>query len=152
MIILSIPNEKEMLASGSRFATRCPARAIIFLQGDLGAGKTTWARGFLRGLNYLGLVKSPTYTLVESYEIDTQCIFHFDLYRVAEPKELVYIGLEEYVNRSAICLIEWPERGKGLLPKPDITLFIQIAANGRTIEATAGSPVGTTLLQSVYKE
>src|SRR5436190_13999471 len=113
--------ENDMLAFGARLAKFIDNGAIIYLYGLLGTGKTTLTRGFLRGLGYQGHVKSPTYALVESYQLDQQIIHHFDFYRLRDPKELENIGIQDYFAPQTICLIEWPELGKGLLPMPDLS-------------------------------
>jgi tRNA threonylcarbamoyladenosine biosynthesis protein TsaE len=115
---LIIPSEVAMMEFGARLAGIAESGSILYLQGPLGAGKTTLVRGFLRGLGYPGGVKSPTYTLVESYHLPSQTIHHFDLYRLANPEELEYIGLRDYLTEDAICLIEWPEKARRLLPDP----------------------------------
>lgn len=120
--------------------------AVIFLYGLLGAGKTTFVRGFLRGLGYQEKVKSPTYTLVESYEVAGRSVFHFDFYRLTDPEELQYIGIKEYFFSSAICLIEWPEKGLSLLPTPDLACYIEFAGEGRQIRLEACSVRGKTIL------
>src|SRR5579872_3370642 len=112
-----LADETATLDFGRWLASRVNFPSVIFLQGELGAGKTTLIRGFLRGLGFEGSVKSPTFTLVEEYTIGKHSIYHFDLYRLLDPKELESIGIREYFNANAICFIEWPERGQGFLPK-----------------------------------
>ena len=106
---------------------------MIFLQGDLGAGKTTFARGFLRGYGFQDAVKSPTYTLVEPYEFKYCSIYHFDLYRLSSPEEVAHLGVEEYFTDQTICLVEWPERGRGWLPLPDLTITLSGSGAGREV-------------------
>jgi len=104
-----------MLALGAQLAEQAKPGDIIFLKGELGAGKTTLARGFLRALGYIGLVKSPTYTLVEPYHLDNVILYHFDFYRLNRIEELDEIGLSDYLTEDAICLIEWPEKSRTTL-------------------------------------
>ncbi|HDZ10179.1 tRNA (adenosine(37)-N6)-threonylcarbamoyltransferase complex ATPase subunit type 1 TsaE [Pseudohongiella sp.] len=116
--------------------------AIIYLCGDLGAGKTTLSRGLIRGLGYQGAVKSPTYTLVEPYEYFDFPLYHFDLYRLTDPEEVEFLGVDEYFAPPAVCLIEWPSRGRGFLPAPDLTLRLEIAGKGRRLVCETGSATG----------
>lgn len=116
--------------------------AIIYLCGDLGAGKTTLSRGLIRGLGYQGAVKSPTYTLVEPYEYFDFPLYHFDLYRLTNPEEVDFLGVDEYFTPPAVCLIEWPGRGKGFLPAPDLTFSLEIAGKGRRLVCEADSVTG----------
>lgn len=128
-----VADEKAMEAFGARIATSVKSGSVIFLKGELGAGKTTFVRGFLRGLGYKGVVKSPTYTLVEEYEIEHKKIYHFDLYRISDPESLEFIGIREYFHHDAISLIEWPDQGTGFLPLPDMSLDFEILEEGRLV-------------------
>jgi tRNA threonylcarbamoyladenosine biosynthesis protein TsaE len=123
-----------MLAFGAALARRLPANAVVFLEGDLGAGKTTVARGILRGLGFEGSVKSPTYTLVEPYEFSGIQVYHLDFYRIEDPEELEYIGLDDMFGETALKLIEWPERAQGRLPVADVVIRIRRRDAGRVIE------------------
>lgn len=122
-----LKNENETQNFGAQLAQTIKAPCILFLEGDLGSGKTTFVKGFLRGLGYLGSVKSPTYTLVEEYEFPSEFVYHFDLYRISNAEELEFMGIREYLKDNAIVLIEWPERGQGILPESDISLRFEIA-------------------------
>lgn len=139
--------EEEMLTFAAHFAQVIIDGAIIFLHGELGAGKTTFVRGFLRGLGYVGKVKSPTYTLVEPYEINGKHIFHFDLYRLQHARELENIGIEEYFSISNTCLIEWPEKGFPLLPEPDLSCYIEFIEGGRELRIESHSERGEHIIQ-----
>jgi len=123
-----------MLAFGAALAERLHENAVVFLEGDLGAGKTTLARGILRGLGFAGSVKSPTYTLVEPYGFSGRQVYHLDFYRIKDPEELEYIGLDDIFGETAIKLIEWPERAEGRLPAADIVIRIRQRNAGRVIE------------------
>ncbi len=111
-----------------------PGNSLIFLQGDLGAGKTTLVRGYLRAAGHAGTVKSPTYNVVEEYVVARKCIYHFDLYRINYPEELEWIGINDYLDRSATCFIEWPDKGQGILPKADLIITFTVVGNGRLVE------------------
>ncbi len=129
---------------GAVLAELLTAPALLFLQGDLGMGKTTLARGFMQACGHQGNVKSPTYTLVEPYEIEGEILYHFDLYRLCDPEELEFMGIRDYLDHS-IALVEWPDKGAGMLPEPDLELMLEAAGEGR-IGTFSGSP---ELLQAI---
>jgi tRNA threonylcarbamoyladenosine biosynthesis protein TsaE len=153
-----IPDESSMLAFGKQLARvslhhmNFNFNKVIFLHGQLGAGKTTLVRGFLFGLGHEGRVKSPTYTLVEPYELSACTVFHFDLYRLHHPHELESIGVQDYFIPKAICLIEWPEQGGSLLPLPDLACHIKMQNHGREIKLIAQSADGEIILQRLQHE
>jgi tRNA threonylcarbamoyladenosine biosynthesis protein TsaE len=131
---------------GGLLAASCPAACIVYLQGDLGTGKTTLVRGFLRALGHTGNVKSPTYTLLEPYELTDRSCYHFDLYRLADPDELEFLGIQDLLSDRAILLVEWPERGEGLLPPADLLIRLQHAGRARRISITSMTEVGASIL------
>jgi tRNA threonylcarbamoyladenosine biosynthesis protein TsaE len=124
----SLESEAATINLGRLLAPALDAAGVIFLSGGLGAGKTTLCRGLLRGLGYDGAVKSPTFTIVEPYELERGSVYHFDLYRLAHPDELDYLGAEDYFAAEALCLIEWPERGAGFLRTPDLELTLTVTS------------------------
>ena len=130
---LSIQNENEMMTLGGQIATLLPIGGVVKLYGDLGAGKTTLVRGLLRSLGFEGTVKSPTYTLVEPYHTAQRHIYHFDLYRLADPEELEYLGVRDYFRPDALCLLEWPDKAANFIPKADLEVHINYSENGRNI-------------------
>ncbi|MCG5516572.1 MULTISPECIES: tRNA (adenosine(37)-N6)-threonylcarbamoyltransferase complex ATPase subunit type 1 TsaE [unclassified Ectothiorhodospira] len=141
-MIQALPDESATRAFGARLASTSPKRGLVFLEGDLGAGKTTLVRAFLRALGHHGPVKSPTYTLVEPYAIGGRRILHCDLYRLADPEELEYLGLREDLDDATLALVEWPSQGAGWLPVPDLVLSLTPQGDGRRLALTAGSDVG----------
>lgn len=137
-----IPSEDAMLALGKCWASRLSGGAVVFLGGNLGAGKTTLARGIIRGMGYRGAVISPTYTLVEHYSPAGREVYHFDLYRLEDPAELEMTGLRDLLDGSAILLVEWPQRGAGQLPPPDYRVDIRCpgaAQDARQVRVRAAS-------------
>jgi len=120
-------NESELQLLAERLAKQSKPGSIIYLKGQLGAGKTTFARAFIRACGFTGKIKSPTFTLVEGYEIDGKSIYHFDLYRLKGEEELEYIGLQDYFTAESICLIEWPEKAQSTLPSSTVCCTITIA-------------------------
>ena len=146
MIATSLPSEQATEQLGRALAEALPDVCVIYLRGELGAGKTTLVRGLLRALGYTGSVKSPTYTLVEGYEVAGRQVFHFDLYRVADPDELEYIGLRDYLNGRSLVLVEWPERGQGFLPPADLDIELRFEQDIRSARTAALTRVGDAVL------
>ncbi len=146
---LFLPDADATGALGAALARVLPARALVFLEGDLGAGKTTLVRGLLRALGHAGPVKSPTYTLLESYEAGGRRVHHFDLYRVAEPEELEFLGARECLGDEALVLVEWARRAGDWLGSPDLSVALEMAGAGRRAVLESGSGA---LLDAVVRE
>ncbi|WP_090333214.1 tRNA (adenosine(37)-N6)-threonylcarbamoyltransferase complex ATPase subunit type 1 TsaE [Nitrosomonas sp. Nm51] len=142
-----LADEAATLAIGKKIAAIIKPDLVIFLNGDLGAGKTTLVRGILHGLGYQHTVKSPTYNLVEIYKISRLYFYHFDLYRFNDPYEWEEAGFRDYFNTGSVCLIEWPEKAAGLLPAADLRIDIQILESGRNIIIHADTEAGEQCLQ-----
>ena len=148
-----IPDEFSMLRFGKKLAKillklHTKKAIMVYLNGDLGAGKTTLTRGMLQGIGHQGNVKSPTYTLVEEYNISGKMIYHFDLYRLADPEELEFMGIRDYFNTDSICLIEWSEKGQGILPEADILVNIDYYDDARNIELIAQTNLGKNIIKA----
>lgn len=135
---------------GAQLGATLPARAIVFLHGPLGAGKSCLARAMLRSLGVVGPVKSPTYTLVERYALDEGQAAHLDLYRIAESAELEFLGLDELAGEARLWLVEWPERGAGALPAPDLEVSLEVDGLGRQVGLDARTPVGQAWLEAIF--
>lgn len=139
-------SELDTVELGTRLAQLVSPPLTLNLAGDLGAGKTTLSRGLIQGLGHTGAVKSPTYALVEPYEFADIDLFHFDLYRLSDPEELEFMGIRDYFTDRSICIVEWPERGHGLMPTADISIEIKYVDASREVEITSGSAKGQALL------
>jgi len=143
---IRLDGEAAQIAFGRRIAEHLRPPCVIYLEGDLGTGKTTLARGMLRGLGHTGPVRSPTYTLLEPYELQTVHLYHLDLYRLGDPEELEYLGLRDLLDGESLLLVEWPERGKGILPPPDVSIRIAHAGEGRDLDLVVGGSCGVELV------
>ncbi|VUD40648.1 tRNA threonylcarbamoyladenosine biosynthesis protein TsaE [Thalassocella blandensis] len=146
-----LDNEESTVAFGKRLGLAAQQGCVIYLDGQLGAGKTTMCRGVLQAFGYSGAVKSPTYTLVEPYEFNATTVYHFDLYRLGEPEELEFMGIRDYFQPNSLCLVEWPSRGEGVLPPSDIQIQLAAVANGRILSANSSTQRGDHVL-SLLKE
>lgn len=144
-----LADEQAMAAFGAALAASVTEGAVIFLRGDLGMGKTTLSRGVLRGCGHTGSVKSPTYTLVEPYDTPSGPVFHFDLYRLSDPEELEYLGIRDYFTEQALCLIEWPDKGAGVLPSPDLEIQIELSGTGRSLLLTPVTQKGQAMVDNL---
>ena len=144
-----VQSEAQTLALGAALGRALGPGLLVFLSGVLGAGKTTFARGVLRGLGYAGKVKSPSFTLVELYELSSLYLYHFDFYRLDNPGSWLDAGLREYFGSDAVCLVEWPEKAAGTLPAPDIEIAIALAGEARDVRLVAHSEQGRQCLRAL---
>lgn len=151
MLKMHLADEAATRALGARLARVIRPGLLVYLHGELGSGKTTLARGLLRGLGYQGRVKSPTYTLVELYTVSRLNLYHFDFYRFRDPKEWRDAGFSEYFNDAAVCLVEWPEKAAGLLPAADLEIAFEFAGDGRDLEIRAGTGSGQACLNQLMQ-
>ena len=143
---VELKDESATVLMGNKLALVVKDGAIVYLHGDLGAGKTTFTRGVIQGLGHKGNVKSPTYTLVEPYELNLVNAYHFDLYRLGDPEELEFMGIRDYFELNSLCLIEWPEKGAGILPKADLDITLEYVDAGRIITFVANNSKGLSIL------
>lgn len=148
-LTLALPDEAATLELGAALAAAVPPGTVIWLEGDLGAGKTTLVRGLLRGAGDNGPVKSPTYTLVEVHPVSGLNFYHFDFYRFNQPEEYLDAGLDEYFSADAICLVEWPDRAGSYAPAPDLQIRLHTDGAGRSAELVASSARGMQCLTGV---
>jgi len=142
-----LPDEAATLALGSRLAHVIEPGLYVALSGNLGSGKTTLTRGILRGLGYQGKVKSPTYTLLELYNLSKLDLYHFDLYRFKDPQEWLDAGFRDHFESCNVCLVEWPERVRDLLPDPDLRISLSGEGDGRRIRIAAETENGKRCLE-----
>lgn len=142
-----LADEAQTVAFGAALAGVLRPGMVVYLDGDLGAGKTTLVRALLRALGHAGPVKSPTYSLVEVYVISSLYWYHFDFYRFNHPEEFVDAGLDEYFRNDSVCLVEWPDKAAGCVPPPDLVLSLGFAGEGRRVAVDARSPGGEACLQ-----
>jgi tRNA threonylcarbamoyladenosine biosynthesis protein TsaE len=148
-IDISLPDAAATAALGAALAPGASAGRVLHLRGDLGAGKTTLVRGLLRALGYAGRVKSPTYTLVEPYELSSLHFYHFDFYRFKDRSEWLSSGFREFFNPQTFCVVEWPEKAGELLAPPDLDVLLQFSGEARKASLQARSPAGESWLSSL---
>ncbi|MFT6094355.1 MAG: tRNA threonylcarbamoyladenosine biosynthesis protein TsaE [Pseudohongiellaceae bacterium] len=157
-----LADEAQTLDFGKRLALATMAQpeqhavagslgAVIYLTGDLGAGKTTLARGFIQGYGHTGPVKSPTYTLVEPYEFEHGNVYHFDLYRLTDPEEVEFLGVDDYFEEGNVCLFEWPLKGSGRIPAADLFIELSDSGTGRTLNCRIQSEKGTKIAARLWR-
>ena len=146
---LALPDEAATRSLGAALAAALAPGLVVYLSGDLGAGKTTLVRAALRALGYEKTVRSPTYTLVELYATSSLDFYHFDFYRFDRPEEYLDAGLEEYFGRSAVCLVEWPDRAQPYVPPADLQIALRFDGPGRKAELSAPTAAGVACLKRI---
>lgn len=145
----SVIDSAAMERLGAALAAVCTQGVRIYLNGPLGAGKTTLVRGYLHGLGVSGIIKSPTYTLVEPYTVSGRNVYHFDLYRLESPEALEWLGFRDYLTADSDCLVEWPEQAAGVLPDADIDVAITLTEAGRAVTLRGGTARGRQLIENI---
>lgn len=148
-LVISLADEAASLQLGALLAQQLRHGGVLFLQGTLGAGKTTLTRGILQALGHQGAVKSPTYTLVEPYNLSGLQLFHFDLYRLGDAEELEFMGIRDYFAPGNFCILEWPSRGQGYLPAPDLAVSLEVLGSGRLATLVAQTARGGQCLPAL---
>lgn len=144
-----LQDEAATLTLATHIAGLLSGGQTVFLHGDLGAGKTTFSRGVITALGHMGTVKSPTYTLVEPYQLKPFTVFHFDLYRLRDAEELEFMGIRDYFRADTLCLIEWPEQGRGYLPVPDLDIHLTFVDGHRRVLLQSQTPAGTAIIKAL---
>ena len=147
--IIELPDEAATLQFAANVFTHLPIGSLVYLRGNLGAGKTTFVRGYLRAAGVTGPVKSPTFTLVEEYVLPNLTLFHFDLYRLNDPEELEWLGIRDYLRPDTISFIEWPEHGAGHLPVPDLDIELRYQPQGRRAVIEARTHRGRMIMKAL---
>lgn len=142
---LVVPDADAMEEIGRQLARTAGRPGVVYLEGELGTGKTTLVRSLLRGLGYAGKVKSPTYTLVEPYALANLTVYHLDLYRLADPEELEWLGIRDLDSGADLLLVEWPDHGAGLLPPADLVISIEYRGGGRLLRVQTPTPRGQSM-------
>lgn len=147
---LAFPSERDIGVFANKFSSDLQVPLVIWLEGDLGAGKTTFAREFIHALGYKGRVKSPTYGLLEQYQINPLQVIHMDLYRISDPGELEFLALEDLLDEHTILLVEWPDKGGEWLPRPDFRFEFHYAQQGRDLHWSACTSSAQTLIEKIF--
>jgi tRNA threonylcarbamoyladenosine biosynthesis protein TsaE len=152
MIEFFLKDEAATFALGERLASVIDHVSVLYLSGDLGAGKTTFARGLILGMGHRGFVKSPTFTIVEPYLDTKKPVYHFDLYRLNDPEALEYLGFRDYLDKKHLCVFEWPDLGGSYVPAPDLSIHFAFEAQGRVAQCVAGSEQGLRACEYLQKQ
>lgn len=151
MRTIHLVNEQATLKLGSSLSYHIGELSVLYLSGDLGAGKTTLVRGLLSGLGYTGFVRSPTFTVVEPYTQLKKPVYHFDLYRLHDPEELQFLGFRDYLSHDNLCIFEWPDHAKGVVPPPDLVIHLAFEREGRLAQIDALTATGKYVLENLEK-